>query len=377
MKTSGKRAGNAFLIICLLGIAYIAVTVAADLRGYADDQVADSVKLALIIILCIVAFFSARDFFYFTHTTPIFLTAMSFLIMLHITELTEEFALFGPVPLFGEVTLAKRAFETALVSGSICFFLGGIYLSVSKINKMRKQLDTDVNELAQDRASLASQLSLTEERERRRLATELHDQIGQSLVFCKLKLDQLRISAASSDITEALGDVCKSLERVIQDTRTLTFDLSSPILYKFGFEAAVAEWLNDEIHKKYGIETELKEDGLHKPLGDDIRAVLFRNVRELLINVVKHAQAKNVKVSIRRDDGDMRVTVEDDGIGFDAVEAKSMAAQRAEFGLFSIQERLEQLGGHVEINSAPGRGSRITMIAPLEQAGTIADSRSP
>ncbi len=367
------------MIICLLGIAYIAVTVAADLKHYANDKVADSIKLALIIILCIVGFFSARDFFHFTHTTPVFLIAMCLLIVLHIVELTEEFAILRPVPLFGEDTLAKRAFQTTLITGSICCFLGGMYLSVFKINKVRRQLDTDVNKLAKDRAqlkSLASQLSLTEERERHRLATELHDQIGQSLVFCKLKLDQLRISAASSDITEALEGACKSLERVIQDTRTLTFDLSSPILYEFGFEAAVAEWLNDEIREKYGIETELKEDGLHKPLGDDIRVVLFRNVRELLINVVKHAQAKNVKVSIRRDNGDMHVTVEDDGVGFDTVEAKSMAAQRAEFGLFSIQERLEQLGGHVEINSEPGRGSRITMIAPLAPAGTSADSRS-
>ncbi|MHC4424724.1 MAG: sensor histidine kinase [Planctomycetota bacterium] len=214
--------------------------------------------------------------------------------------------------------------------------------------------------------SLASQLSLTEERERRRLATELHDQIGQSLVISKIKLDQLRKSSSSGGLTEALEEVCNCLGQVIDDTRTLTFDLSSPILYELGFEAAVAEWFAEQIRQKHGIETEFEDDGQQKPLDEDIRTILFRNVRELLINVVKHAQATRVKVSIRRADEDIHVSVEDDGVGFDPVEVASMAAKRAEFGLFSIRERLEQLDGHLEIESEPGRGAKILMTAPLK-----------
>ena len=214
--------------------------------------------------------------------------------------------------------------------------------------------------------SLASQLSRMEERERHRLATVLHDQIGQSLVFSKLKLDELRTSEPSGGLAKALDEVCSRLGQVIQDTRTLTFDLSSPILYELGFEAAVAEWLTDEIREKHGIETEFDDDGRQKPLSDDIRAILFRNVRELLINVVKHAQARKVKVCIRGTDEDICVIIEDDGVGFDPAETRARTAKSDKFGLFSIRERLEQLGGLIEIDSEPGRGSRISMKAPLK-----------
>jgi signal transduction histidine kinase len=176
----------------------------------------------------------------------------------------------------------------------------------------------------------------------------------------------MRKSESAGELTEALKDVSRCLEQVIQDTRTLTLDLSDPILYELGFEAAVAEWLTDQIQEKHGIETEFVDDGRQKPLDDDIRVLLFRNVRELLINVVKHAQANKVRVAIHKVGKHIEVSVEDDGVGFDPVEVASMAAKRAEFGLFSIRERLEQLGGRIEIHSEPGRGSRITMIAPLK-----------
>ena len=224
-------------------------------------------------------------------------------------------------------------------------------------------------ELLQNRAqlkSLASQLSRIEERERHRLASALHDHVGQSLVFSKLKLDELRISGPSGDLSVVLKEVCSSIEQAIQETRTLTFDLSSPILYELGFEAAVAEWLADEIEGKHGIETEFCDDGQEKPLDDDIRALLFRNVRELLINVVKHAQAPQVKVEVRRIGADVCVSVEDDGIGFDPAEVKAVAAKSDKFGLFSIRERLEQLGGLIEIYSGPDQGSRILMKARLK-----------
>jgi PAS domain S-box-containing protein len=224
-------------------------------------------------------------------------------------------------------------------------------------------------ELLQDRAqlkSLASQLSRVEERERHRLATALHDQIGQALVFSKLKLDELRTSSPSVEHAGALKEVCTSLENVIREMRTLTFDLSSPILYEVGFEAAVAEWLADEVKGKHGIEAEFCDDGQEKPLDDDIRALLFRNVRELLANVVKHARAHKVKVEIRRDAAHICVSIEDDGIGFDFAEVTAMAARGDKFGLFSIRERLEQLGGLIDIDSEPGRGSRVSMKAPLK-----------
>jgi PAS domain S-box-containing protein len=212
--------------------------------------------------------------------------------------------------------------------------------------------------------SLASQLSVTEERERRRIATELHDQIGQSLVFTKIKLDELHNSATSGELTRALDEICNNIGQIIKDTRTLTFDLSSPVLNELGFEAAVTGWLEEQIQEKHGIKTEFEDDEKPKPLDDDIQALLFRNVRELLVNVVKHANAQNVKVSVRKVDEFINISVEDNGKGFDPTEV----ASKATFGLFSIRERLEQLGGQFEIDSKTGRGSKFTMTAPLKQA---------
>ncbi|UCF42238.1 MAG: PAS domain S-box protein [Planctomycetota bacterium] len=225
--------------------------------------------------------------------------------------------------------------------------------------------------------SLASELSLAEERERRRLAVEVHDRISQSLGICKIRLDELRKSAPSKSIAEALHEVCNSLGQTIGDTRSLTFELSSPVLYEFGFEKAVAGWLTRQIEKKHGIATEFEDDGQEKPLDEDVRVLLFRNVRELLINVVKHAQAQKVKVTIAKVDGKIYVTVEDDGVGFDAEKTAAMAGETGGFGLFSIRERMEQLGGELKIASEPGHGSRMTIIAPLRcaKAGEGEESR--
>jgi signal transduction histidine kinase len=240
--------------------------------------------------------------------------------------------------------------------------LGGIYFSVFEVNKARKQLDADVAQLK----FLSSQLSITEERERHRIATRLHDHIGQSLVSSKFKLDELQHSVSSKEVAKALHEVCNNIARIIKVIKTLTFELSPPILNEIGFEKAVNSWLEEEIQRKHGITTEFEDDGQSKPLDVDVRAILFRNVRELLLNVVKHTKAGKVKVSVCRDDEDVRVCIEDDGVGFDPVEIKSNSIINRKFDLFSIQEGLEQMGGRFEIDSRPCEGSRIMMMVPLK-----------
>jgi len=112
---------------------------------------------------------------------------------------------------------------------------------------------------------------------------------------------------------------------------------------------------------------------LPKPLDDDIGVLLFRNVRELLINVVKHANAKKIKVSIQKVDHRIHICVEDDGVGFDSAKAESMITNKKTFGLFSIRERLEHLGGNLEIKSSPGCGCRITITSPLSRENISED----
>ena len=214
--------------------------------------------------------------------------------------------------------------------------------------------------------SLASRLSLGEERERRRIAMQLHDRIAQSLVISKLKLEALLRSGLSADVADILTEVCSSLDTAIQDTKSLTFDLSCPVLYELGFEMAVAGWLVENIQEKHGIKTEFHDDGKPKPLDDDVSALLFRDVRELLINVVKHARAHKVKVSVFRVDNRMCVTVEDDGVGFDPDEIVSVPARKCGFGLFSIRERLSQSGEVFKVNSKAGCGTKVTITASLK-----------
>jgi len=214
--------------------------------------------------------------------------------------------------------------------------------------------------------SLASQLTMVEERERRRLAELLHDQVGQPLVISKLKLDVLCENIGSDEARKVLQEDSALLGQVIKNIRSLTFDLSSPILYELGIEAAVEEWLREQVQVKHGICTCFEDNGRTRFLDEDIRALLFRNVKELLINVIKHAHARNVKVSICKSDSQVEVTVEDDGVGFDPVETMSMVARKGKFGHLSVRERLEKLGGHFVIDSAPSHGCRAIMTVPVK-----------
>ncbi|MGA2914529.1 MAG: PAS domain-containing protein [Sedimentisphaerales bacterium] len=213
---------------------------------------------------------------------------------------------------------------------------------------------------------LTSEISLAEEHERRRLAIELHDQIMQNLILFKINLGKLRGENLPAELIKPLDEIYKRLDRTINDVRSLTFDLCSPTLYELGLEAAVRECLSEEVQQKHGIKTEFVDDAQPKPLDDEVRIVLYRAVRELLINIIKHANAQNVKVSIYKEKNKIRINVIDDGIGF-IYPVENFASNKAGgFGLFSIRERLNYLGGSLEIDSKPSRGTRVTLVTPTK-----------
>jgi len=167
-------------------------------------------------------------------------------------------------------------------------------------------------------------------------------------------------------LIKALDETYKHLDKIIHDMRTLTSDLVSPTLYELGLEAAVREWLNEEVQQKHGIRTEFEDDAQPKALADDICALLYRSVQELLVNVVKHAQAQHVKVSICRDGGNVCINVIDDGVGFTPSMEDSGMDKTVGLGLFSIREKLSYFGGSVEIDSKPHHGTRVVLVAPME-----------
>ena len=230
----------------------------------------------------------------------------------------------------------------------------------------RKQAEEQLLAYQQQLRSLASELSLTEERERRRIAGELHDQIGQALALIKMKLGALQEALISQgDLTLQLEKIRELVEKANQATRSLTFALAPPVLYELGLEAGL-EWLTENIHQQYDILTEFEGYGQPKPLNDDVRVCLFRAVRELLINVAEHAQARRAKVSIWREDDEVRIEVEDDGVGFDPSELYTPEGRTRGFGLFNIRERLEFLGGRIQLKSEQGSGTRVTLVKPLK-----------
>jgi PAS domain S-box-containing protein len=238
---------------------------------------------------------------------------------------------------------------------------GEPYFAIGMIEDITKQKQSEDEILAyQERLrSLASELTLVEERERRRIAIQLHENIGQILAFARIKLGTLIAEAATSAIAADLNEVRNQIDQTILFTRSLTFELSPPILYELSFGDAV-QWLANQFQENYGAEIEVQQEPHPTPLTDDMKILLFLMVRELLTNVAEHAQAHHAKVVITKEGDRLRIQVEDDGVGFNV--AKSGAVG---FGLFSIRERLDHIGGHLKVKSKPGHGTLVTMTIPL------------
>lgn len=228
----------------------------------------------------------------------------------------------------------------------------------------QKKAEEKIQSYQKQLRSLASDLSLAEERERRRIATTLHDHIGQILAISKIKLGALLESANNDVSLEQLKEVREHVEQAIKYTRSLTFELSPPILYDLGLESAL-EWLTEQLKEQRGINCIFEADSSLKPVSDEIRIVLFSAVRELLMNVTKHAQATIAKITMRRVNDNITIHVADNGIGFTVSKMNFYLDENKGFGLFSIRERLRHLGGQMDVRSGRGRGTRVILTAPV------------
>lgn len=226
-------------------------------------------------------------------------------------------------------------------------------------NRMRDDLRVSRERLR----ALASRLSLAEEKERRRIAVELHDEVGQTLAISKIRLDALREQLAGAPPAGDIEEVKELIERVIQATRTLILDISPPVLYEMGLSAAL-EWLCERIQEDSGVAVTLEEKGTEEPLDEQSRVLVFQVVRELLLNVAKHSGAARATVSVLWDHDEIEASVSDDGAGFDVAGTKSHSTRHDGFGLFSIKERLECAGGRFDIVSNSESGTMATIAIP-------------
>ena len=243
--------------------------------------------------------------------------------------------------------------------------------SVGRDVTERKKAEEQLSRNQAQLRSLVSQLTVTEERERKKLAGVLHDDFIQNLALCKMRLDQA--SAAKTDGTTAglLGDITDSIRELIAGMRSLTFELCSPILYDIGLEAAIRDWLDHSVKGKYKVEFEYEDDGQARCLAEDTRVFLFRTVRELCTNVIKHAEAQHATVSIQTENGMIRIDVKDDGIGVAASAKRAKGAEGGGLGLFGIRERLDHLGATMEVVSPADGGTCVTLMTPLSSPAQI------
>ncbi len=227
----------------------------------------------------------------------------------------------------------------------------------------QKQKEQKIHENQKQLRALTSKLQLVQEQERRRIAQDLHDSIGQILSFSARELKNIQKNVPEN-IAESIKEIAGQLNIAVEQTRTLSFDLSPSILYDLGFEVAIED-LVDKMFKKSDLKYSFKNSSNPKPLSDEIKIILYRSVRELLINSIKYSNASYINVSLSRRNNDICIKVEDDGIGFD-VSFFDNTTQRKGFGLFSIRERLNHIGGQINISSSDGQGTKVTLTAPLD-----------
>lgn len=228
----------------------------------------------------------------------------------------------------------------------------------------RKLAESRLLEYQHQLRSLAYNLVLSEERERRRIACRVHDRIGHSLTSCIVNLTSMIRNMPDSHNTDGLHQILGEMQSLAEETRSLTFEISSPLLYEVGLEAAL-ERLVDDFQRRHAITAVFHDDNQSKPLAHDIRVLVFECIGELLVNAAKHSMASKVLVNCEKIREGMLVSVTDDGVGFDI---KSLIhCEGNGFGLFAIRERMRSVGGQLRIESKPGAGSKLILQVPLEQ----------
>jgi signal transduction histidine kinase len=238
----------------------------------------------------------------------------------------------------------------------------GLILRLTSPLIRRVEARTDELREARDRLRAStSEALLSEDRERRNLAVDLHDGLSQSLTLASMKLGLLRRSLEERGLDRGVREVEQLVTEARERSESVTFQLCPPVLHDVGL-AAAAQWLADDLGRRYGLQVALDDDGQRWPLDEATRISLFRSLRELLINVAKHAETSQARVRLWGEGRLMMMSIEDQGAGFDH------EAIPPGFGLFSIRERLNHLDGRIQIDSVPGAGTRIVVVAPMTAA---------
>ena len=213
---------------------------------------------------------------------------------------------------------------------------------------------------------LAAELNLAEQRERQRLASDLHDYLGQLLALSRIKLGLIQKQPIDPSLGKVVTELQESMDKALAYTRTLISQLHPPDFDAFGLVVAL-QWLATQIYKE-GLPVTVDVKTKVSRLREEQELVLFQTVRELLMNCTKHARAQQATISLEQRGGSLKVTVSDDGCGFDIVtDGTGTRAASSGFGLFSVRERMLSLQGEVDFKSIRGKGTTVTLLVPLPE----------
>ena len=222
-------------------------------------------------------------------------------------------------------------------------------------------LTKELEKSRDDLRKLAAELVLTEEKERKRIASVLHDEIAQTLAAARMRVDMLQRLVVDEG-RQTLGEAQELLTQSIRETRTLMYDIGNPVLYEMGVDAACSS-LADRLMAMHPIRIQCDVRNSFKNLNSNVKVFLFQVIRELLNNIVKHSKAQNADVLIDMNGGRILATVRDDGMGFDPHTLGGPTVEGG-FGLYSIRERLIAFNGSLQIESGSGTGTAVRVSLP-------------
>lgn len=243
------------------------------------------------------------------------------------------------------------------------------------LRAMATSLEERVRERTLQLRTLMAELALSEDRERRMLARDLHDDLGQVLAIVKMKLTSLEGTERRGALKGSLKEIETLIDQGNRSVRSLMLHLSPPVLDTLGLVPAL-EWLSEEMERLYGLAVRIGGDDSLPMLEEPVRTTIFRAVRELLINVAKHANTNLADVDCKHeDDTHIAITVTDYGCGFDYDKALSTQAGDTGFGLINVRERIEFIGGEMIVISMPGSGTTITIRFPAKRLHATENGR--
>lgn len=264
-----------------------------------------------------------------------------------------------------DATVQRTILGFTITSALAILLLGLIYYLSQRDFAERKQA-------AETLQFVSRRLMSAQETERRHLARELHDEVGQALTAVKVNLQRMAHAERTAGEPSPVEESTSLIERILGQVRDLSLDLRPSMLDDLGLVAAL-RWHVDRQTRRADLTGQVIADPPEIAVNPELETTCFRVVQEALTNVIRHARARHVRVELRRDEAGLHLTVSDDGAGFDVASARQRARQGDSFGLLGIEERVDLAGGQVQFQSRLGDGTTIRVDFPLEPAPALSD----